>query len=81
MNNNENNIRIGGIDYSMSFLQTLLDSVRSEYPSFSADMLRVWEDNQRQQREIQEGNLDNAQREQAERNANFQEVKERTTDD
>jgi len=47
--NEPNKIRIGGIDYTMPFLQSLLDTVRGEYPSFSSDLLRLWEDNEREQ--------------------------------
>lgn len=60
---NETKIRIGGIDYTLPFLQSLLDTVRDEYPSFSSDMLRMWENNEHKQRRETESNADIADRE------------------
>ena len=73
--NEQNKIRIGGMDYSLPFLQSLLDTVRGEYPSFSADMLKVWEDNEREELRKSESDLDAQQREAAERLARHNEEK------
>lgn len=44
--NEQRKIRIGRFDYPLSFLSNLIDSVRDERPSFSSDMLRMWEDSE-----------------------------------
>ena len=46
MNDEQRKIRIGRFDYPLSFLSNLIDSVRDERPSFSSDMLRMWEDSE-----------------------------------
>ena len=44
--NEQGKIRIGRFDYPLPFLQQLIDSVRDERPSFSSDMLCLWEDSE-----------------------------------
>jgi len=46
LENEQRKIRIGSFDYPLPFLSNLIDSIRDEHPSFSGDMLRLWEDSE-----------------------------------
>jgi len=60
VSNDSGKIRIGSFDYPLPFLSNLIDSIRDEYPSFSGDMLRLWENSESQR--LQEADR-NAERE------------------
>jgi hypothetical protein len=79
--NEQNKIRIGGMDYTLPFLQSLIDSIRDEHTTFAADMLKVWEDSQRDEMRKSESDLDVEQARQAERFARHEEETMRKSDD
>jgi hypothetical protein len=59
MNEQNENIRIGDWTYSLPFLRELLDCVRDGHTDFATDMLRMWEDRERNKlREIQGISID-----------------------
>jgi hypothetical protein len=75
-----NEIRIGDFTYSLPFLWQLLNCLRDEHPSFTANMLKMWEDRQRDQlREMQSRSIDPEV--EAEKQERIMEERERKSDD
>ena len=66
------------LEYDLLKLRAILDSLRLEKDSFTASLLREYEHELINAVNVE---TDRAIREQAERNAGHQEVKERTSDD
>jgi len=79
--NEQNKIRIGSMDYSLPFLQSLLSAIRDEHQTFASDMLKVWEDNEREELRKSQSDLDVEQAREAERIAGHQDETMRKSDD